>query len=392
MLANVNFVTTLQCTLCGKEAAADRLQTVCPACQGSLFVRYDLKAAAKAVNPKVLSARTQADRSMWKYREVMPAETPVTLGEGQTPLLPARRLGAAMGAEKLYVKDEGLNPTGSFKARGLGCAVTMLKQFGVKKVAIPTAGNAGSALAAYAAEAGIEAHIFAPADVPKGNLAEYNFYGAKVTLVDGLISDCAKLVQQGREREGWYDVSTMKEPYRVEGKKTMGYEVVEQLGWKVPDVIFYPTGGGVGLIGMWKAFDEMQEMGWISAERPRMVAVQAAGCPPVVEAFNAHAERMVACTNATTMAAGLRVPKPYADKIILDILRSSRGTALAVSDAAIKAAVRELASSEGIFAAPEGAATVVAARQLYQSGWMRPDETVVLYNTGGGLKYLDVLQ
>ncbi|HEY8056899.1 MAG TPA: threonine synthase [Terriglobales bacterium] len=388
----MNFVTTLQCTLCGKETAADRLQTVCPACQGSLFVRYDLKAAAKAVNPQMLSARTQADRSMWKYREVMPAETPVTLGEGQTPLLPARRLGAAMGAEKLYVKDEGLNPTGSFKARGLGCAVTMLKQFGVKKVAIPTAGNAGSALAAYAAEAGIEAHIFAPADVPKGNLAEYNFYGAQVTLVDGLISDCAKLVQQGREREGWYDVSTMKEPYRVEGKKTMGYEVVEQLGWKVPDVIFYPTGGGVGLIGMWKAFDEMQEMGWIGAGRPRMVAVQAAGCPPVVEAFNAHAERMVACTNATTMAAGLRVPKPYADKIILDILRTSRGTALAVSDAEIKAAVRELASSEGIFAAPEGAATVVAARRLYQSGWMRPEETVVLYNTGGGLKYLDVLQ
>jgi threonine synthase len=268
----------------------------------------------------------------------------------------------------------------------------MLKQFGVKKVAIPTAGNAGSALAAYAAEAGIEAYIFAPADVPKGNLAEYKFYGAKVTLVDGLISDCAKLVQQGREREGWYDVSTMKEPYRVEGKKTMGYEVVEQLGWKVPDVIFYPTGGGVGLIGMWKAFEEMQQMGWIGAERPRMVAVQAAGCPPVVEAFNAQAERMVACTNATTMAAGLRVPKPYADKIILDILRTSRGTALAVSDAEILAAVRELASLEGIFAAPEGAATVVAARRLYQSGWMRPDETVVLYNTGGGLKYLDVLQ
>jgi threonine synthase len=392
MLADVSFVTTLQCTLCGAETAADRLHTVCPACQGSLFVRYDLKAAAKAVNPKVLSERSQADRSMWKYREVMPAETPVTLGEGQTPLLAARRLGAAMGAEKLYVKDEGLNPTGSFKARGLGCAVTMLKQFGVKKVAIPTAGNAGSALAAYAAQAGMEAHIFAPADVPKGNLAEYNFYGAKVTLVDGLISDCAKLVQQGREREGWYDVSTMKEPYRVEGKKTMGYEVVEQLGWKIPDVIFYPTGGGVGLIGMWKAFDEMEQMGWIGAERPRMVAVQAAGCPPVVEAFQAQAERIAACPHAATMAAGLRVPKPYADKIILDILRASKGTALAVSDDDIRTAVRELASSEGIFAAPEGAATVVAARQLYRSGWLRPQETVVLYNTGGGLKYLDVLQ
>ncbi|HWG38623.1 MAG TPA: threonine synthase [Terriglobales bacterium] len=386
------YVTHLECSRCGAHEPADRPQTVCPKCAGSFYVRYDLGEVAKVLSPKILAARTDAACSMWKYQELMPSDAPVTLGEGQTPLLRVRRMGAAMGGERLYVKDEGLNPTGSFKARGLGCAVTMLKQFGVKKIAIPTAGNAGSALAAYAAQAGIEAHIFAPRDVPKGNLAEYNFYGANVKLVDGLISDCAKLVQQGREREGWYDVSTMKEPYRVEGKKTMGYEVVEQLGWQVPDVLFYPTGGGVGLIGMWKGFDELEQLGWIGAKRPRMVAVQAQGCAPVVRAFESGATQMEAFANAATMAAGLRVPKPYADKIILEILRASKGTALSVSDAEIQAAVRELAATEGIFAAPEGAAAVVAARRLYASGWLGPEETVVLYNTGGGLKYLDVLQ
>lgn len=387
----MTYVTQLQCSRCGEAAAADRPQTVCPKCAGSLYVRYDLKAIGQVLNPKVLGCRTGPDRSMWKYQELMPSDAPVTLGEGQTPLLRARRLGAALGGECLYVKDEGLNPTGSFKARGLGCAVTMLHQFGVRKIAIPTAGNAGSALAAYCAQAGIEAHIFAPRDVPKGNLAEYNFYGARVTLVDGLIGDCAKLVQAGKEREGWYDVSTMKEPYRVEGKKTMGYEVVEQLGWQVPDVLFYPTGGGVGLIGMWKGFEELEQLGWIGPKRPRMVAVQAEGCAPVVRAFESGARQMEVCANAHTMAAGLRVPKPYADAIILDILRASGGTALAVGDDDIRLAVRELAASEGIFAAPEGAATVAAARRLYASGWMKPEETVVLYNTGGGLKYLDVL-
>ncbi|MGH9481083.1 MAG: threonine synthase [Terriglobales bacterium] len=392
MLHGVTYVTHLECSRCGASADAATLHTVCPRCSGSLLVRYDLAAVGKVLNPGILGARSQAERSMWKYQELMPSETPVTLGEGQTPLIRTRRLGAALGGERLYVKDEGLNPTGSFKARGLGCAVTMLKQFGVRKVAIPTAGNAGSALAAYAAQAGLEAHIFAPTDVPKGNLAEYNFYGAKVTLVNGLISDCAKRVQEGREREGWYDVSTMKEPYRVEGKKTMGYEVVEQLGWQVPDVLFYPTGGGVGLIGMWKGFEELEQLGWIGAKRPRMVAVQAAGCAPVVRAFESGAQAMEPFPNASTMAAGLRVPKPYADKIILDILRASHGTAVAVTDAEIQAAVHELAASEGIFAAPEGAAAVVAARRLYTSGWIRPEETVVLYNTGGGLKYLDVLQ
>ena len=391
MLPLVTYVTDLQCSLCGARVPADRPQTVCPACSGSLYVRYDLAAVGRVVNPRVLGARAEPERSMWKYRELLPSDAPVTLGEGQTPLLPARRLGAALGGERLFVKDEGLNPTGSFKARGLGCAVTMLRQFGVRKVAIPTAGNAGSALAAYAALAGMEAHIFAPRDVPRGNLAEYNFYGARVTLVDGLIGDCARKVQEGREREGWFDVSTLKEPYRVEGKKTMGLEVVEQLGWRVPDVIFYPTGGGVGLIGMWKAFEELEALGWIGAARPRMVAVQAAGCAPVARAFAAGAETMEPFANAATLAAGLRVPKPYADRVILRILRASRGAAVTVTDAEIQAAVRDLAALEGVFAAPEGAAAVAAARQLYASGWLRPEETVVLYNTGGGLKYLDVL-
>lgn len=391
MRAPMDFVTHLSCTRCGNTLPADRPQTVCPADGGSLFVEYDLAAVGRVVNPAILGARQRPDRSMWKYHELMPTDTAVTLGEGQTPLLRAERLGAALGGSQLYIKDEGLNPTGSFKARGLGCAVTMLSHFGVRDIAIPTAGNAGSALAAYAAKAGIAAHIFAPADVPKGNLAEYRFYGAQVTLVNGLISDCARLVQEGCKREGWYDVSTMKEPYRVEGKKTMGYEVVEQLGWRVPDVLFYPTGGGVGLIGMWKGFAEFEKLGWIGAKRPRMVAVQAAGCAPVVKAFEHGDAAMSMWENAATLAAGLRVPKPYADKLILDILRASGGTAVAVDDAEIVAAVSELASTEGIFAAPEGAAAVVAARHLYRSGWLKPDETVVLYNTGGGLKYLDVL-
>ncbi len=386
----MTYVTHLECSRCGERAAADRPQTVCTKCTGSLYYRYDLAAIGKALSPEKLRARPA--QSMWKYQELLPSDQPVTLGEGLTPLLRAERLGATLGAANLYVKDEGMNPTGSFKARGLGCAVTLLKQFGVRKIAIPTAGNAGSALAAYCAHSGLEAHIFAPADVPKGNLAEYKFYGAKLTLVDGLISDCAKRVQEGREREGWYDVSTMKEPYRVEGKKTMGIEVVEQLGWQVPDVIFYPTGGGVGLVGMWKAFAELEALGWIGAKRPRMVAVQAAGCAPVVQAFATGAANIAPWQNAATVAAGLRVPKPYADAQVLEVLRSSGGTAVAVSDAEIQAAVRELAASEGIFAAPEGAATVAAARQLYASGGFQPEETVVLYNTGGGLKYLDVLE
>ncbi|MHB8734754.1 MAG: threonine synthase [Terriglobales bacterium] len=388
----MSLLTHLECTRCHQSLPADRPQTVCPTDGGSLYARYDMARVGTALSPEILRTRHDgAAASMWKYREIMPATSPLTLGEGQTPLLPTRRLGASMGATNLWVKDEGLNPTGSFKARGLGCAVSMLHQFGVKKIAIPTAGNAGSALAAYCALAGIEAHIFAPADVPRANLAEYRYYGATINLVDGLISDCALRVQEGREREGWFDISTMKEPYRVEGKKTMAYEVVEQMGWKVPDVLFYPTGGGVGLIGMWKAFEEMEALGWIGEKRPRMVAVQASGCAPVVTAFDLGKPTCERPAHPVTLAAGLRVPKPYADYLVLDILRQSHGTAEAVNDDDIKTGVRELAAMEGIFAAPEGGAAIIAARRLYQRGWIQPHETVVIYNTGTALKYLDEL-
>ena len=328
--------------------------------------------------------------SMWRYREVLPEAQPVTLGEGFTPMLPSREF------PNVYIKDEGLNPTGSFKARGLSAAVTMARHFGLKKLAIPSAGNAASALAAYAAAAGLEAHIFMPRDVPMANRVECDYYGAKVTLVDGLISDCARKVAELKEkeswkREGWFDVSTTKEPYRVEGKKTMGYEVAEQLGWKLPRGIIYPTGGGVGLLGMWKAFDEMEGLGWIGSERPKMVCAQAAGCAPVVKAWREGKSAMEMWQNAATMAAGLRVPKPYGDYLILDILKKSHGDAVAVSEAEILESVRHWASVDGVFAAPEGAAALAAYRKLRASGFFGPEDDVVLFNTGTGLKYLEVL-
>jgi threonine synthase len=311
----------------------------------------------------------------------------VTLGEGFTPLLQSRH------NSNVYIKDEGLNPTGSFKARGLCAAVTMARQYGLKKLAVPSAGNAASALAAYSAAAGIEANIFMPQDVPLSNLVECKAYGAKVTLVDGLISDCARMVNERKQAEGWFDISTLKEPFRVEGKKTMGYEVAEQLNWELPDAIFYPTGGGVGLIGMWKAFDEMEQLGWLKAgskKRPKMISVQAAGCAPVTKAWNEHKPVAEMWQNAHTLAAGLRVPKPYADYIILDILKQSGGTAISVSDEQIFQAVKEWASEEGIFASPEGAACLPAYQTLLQQGFLKPTDKVVLFNTGSGLKYIDV--
>lgn len=323
---------------------------------------------------------------------MLPDDPPVTLGEGMTALIPANRLGASMGLERLYVKDEGLNPTGSFKARGMTVAVTRAKQLGAKALAAPTAGNAGGALAAYAAAAGLPAVIVMPADTPAANVMECEAFGAEVVKLNGLISDCGKYVAERKEREGWYDVSTLKEPYRVEGKKTMGYELWEQLGGKLPDVIFYPTGGGVGLIGMCKAFDEMQEMGWIGAERPRMVAVQAAGCAPIVKAWEAHRDASEFFQNATTLASGLRVPGPLGDFLILRMLRQTHGTALTVTDDQMLKDGKELASLEGIFAAPEGAATVSAVRKLAASGWIKPRETVVLFNTGTGYKYTEAWQ
>jgi threonine synthase len=385
--------THLECTRCGERYPADRPQTVCAKDGGVLYARYDLAAIKKDFTPQSLLPLAP---TMWRYAAVLPEAAPVTLGEGFTPMLRSREY------QNVFVKDEGMNPTGSFKARGLSAAVTMARHFGLKKLAIPSAGNAASALAAYAAAANLEAHIFMPKDVPLANRVECDYYGAHVTLVDGLISDCAKKVaelkaseasrNQGRPNEITFDVSTTKEPYRVEGKKTMGYEVAEQLGWKLPDGIIYPTGGGVGLLGMWKAFDELEQLGFIGSERPNMISVQAAGCAPIVKAWDEAASSAEMWTNASTLAAGLRVPKPYADYLILDILKKSGGLAIAATDAEILEAARHWAKVEGIFAAPEGAASLVAYQKLLASEFFTPDDTVVLFNTGSGLKYLDVLE
>ena len=385
-------VSHLECSLCAQRFAANQIHNLC-SCGGALLVRYHLDAIRQSWTRDSLSS---SQPSLWRYWPVLPVnrrESVVSLGEGMTPLLETRRLGAAVGAADLWVKDEGLNPTGSFKARGMTAAISMARELGITKIAVPSAGNAASAAAAYSAAAGIEAHIFMPKDVPQANFIECKALGAHVTLVDGLISDCAKIVTDRKDREGWFDVSTLKEPYRIEGKKTMGYEVAEQFGWELPDAIFYPTGGGVGLIGMWKAFDELEALGWLpgksSAKRPKMIAVQAAGCQPVVRAFERGDERAEFWQNASTVAAGLRVPKPLGDKLILDALRASHGTAIAVDDSEIIDAGIELASLEGIFAAPEGAACVPALRKLLASGFLKPSERIVIYNTGAGLKYLE---
>jgi threonine synthase len=379
-------VSHLECTRCGEHYPADRPQTLCPKDGGILYARYNLAEIKKTFSAARLAGRAP---TMWRYDAVLPEADPVSLGEGFTPMLPSREY------PSVYIKDEGLNPTGSFKARGLSAAVTMARHFGLKKLAIPSAGNAAGALAAYAAAAGIEAHIFMPQDVPMANRIECDFYGAHVTLIDGLISDCAREVGKLKEKEswaaeGWFDVSTTKEPYRVEGKKTMGYEVAEQLGWKMPQGIIYPTGGGVGLLGMWKAFDEMQELGWIGKERPRMVCVQSTGCAPVVKAWDEGKSAVEMWTNAATIASGLRVPKPYGDYLILDILKKSHGIAIAATDEEIMDATRHWAKTEGVFAAPEGAAALVAYRKLLATGFFKPEDTVVLFNTGTGLKYLDI--
>jgi threonine synthase len=380
-------LTHLECTRCGEHYPADRPQTVCPKDAGILYARYDLPAIKRTFSSARLAGRTP---TMWRYDAVLPDANPVSLGEGFTPMLPSREY------SNVYIKDEGLNPTGSFKARGLSAAVTMARHFGSKKLVIPSAGNAAGALAAYAAAAGLEAHIFMPKDVPMANRIECDYYGAHVTLIDGLISDCAAKVAELKKSEawkndGWFDVSTTKEPYRVEGKKTMGYEVAEQLGWKIPQGIIYPTGGGVGLLGMWKAFEEMEALGWISSERPKMISVQSEGCAPIVKAWDEHKPVAEMWQEADTIASGLRVPKPYGDYLILDILKKSKGTAVSATDAEILEATRHWAKVEGIFAAPEGAASLVAYRKLRANGFFKPEDTVVLFNTGNGLKYLDVL-
>jgi threonine synthase len=383
----MSMLTHLECTRCGEHYPADRPQSVCTKDGGVLYARYDLAAIKGTFSAARLAGRAP---TMWRYDAVLPDANPVSLGEGFTPMLPSREF------PNVFIKDEGLNPTGSFKARGLSAAVTMARHFGLRKLAIPSAGNAAGALAAYAASAGVESHIFMPKDVPAANRIECDYYGAHVTLVDGLISDCARKVAELKDsedwkREGWFDVSTTKEPYRVEGKKTMGYEVAEQLGWKLPRGIIYPTGGGVGLLGMWKAFEEMETLGWIGSERPKMICVQSAGCAPVVKAWEEGKSSAEMWTNATTLASGLRVPKPYGDYLILDILKKSKGTAVSATDEEILEAARHWAKVEGIFAAPEGAACLVAYRKLRASGFFKPDDTVVLFNTGSGMKYLDVL-
>ena len=381
-------VTRLECSVCSKTYEAGKPANLCE-CGGPLLVRYDLDHLREHWSRDCLST---APSSMWRYAPALPVRheaSIISLGEGMTPILPARRTGARIGAAELLIKDEGLNPTGSFKARGLSCAVSMCVELGLKRLAIPSAGNAASALAAYAAAAGIEANIFMPQDVPQSNFIECMSYGAKVTLVNGLISDCGRIVGERKQKEGWFEISTLKEPYRIEGKKTMGYEVAEQLGWELPDAIFYPTGGGVGLIGMWKAFAEMETMGWIGSKRPKMIAVQAEGCQPIVRAFNEGEEVSRFWGGAATVASGLRVPKPLGDRLTLQAVRESGGTALAVSDEALVDAGIRLAGEEGIFAAPEGAACIAAAERLISEGFLKSSDRMVIYNTGSGLKYLE---
>ncbi len=383
-------VTHLECALCGKRHEAKTLQNLCTECGKPLLVRYDLDSAKQTLTKDSLKTR---EPNLWRYREVLPVENPaniVSLGEGFTPLLRTDKLAARLSVKlNLYIKDESVNPTQSFKARGMTAAVSMAKELGVKKTAAPSAGNAAGALAAYAARAGMQAHLFMPSDTPRANIIECEQTGAFVTLIDGLITDCGKIVAERKDAEGWFDVSTLKEPYRVEGKKTMGYELAEQFGWKLPDVILYPTGGGTGLIGMWKAFDEMQQMGWIDSFRPRMISVQAAGCAPIVTAFHAGARFADEFKNAQTAASGLRVPKAIGDFLIIDALHESNGTAIAVTDAQLIAAVKEIGAAEGLFCAPEGAACLPALREMIAGDLVKEGETVVIFNTGAGVKYLE---
>ncbi len=382
-------VTHLECAACGLRHEARRLHNLCSECGKPLLVRYDLQRAKGSLTKESLKGR-RAD--MWRYREVLPVDTDeniVTLREGWTPLLRAKRLGQKLGVNELYIKDESQNPTQSFKARGMAAAVSMAKELGARKLAVPSAGNAAGALAAYSARAGLECFIFMPNDTPRANVVECEQMGAHVTLMNGLITDCGAEVAKRKEAEGWFDVSTLKEPYRIEGKKTLGYELAEQFNWTLPDVIVYPTGGGTGLIGMWKAFDEMQQLGWIGPARPCMVTVQASGCAPIVQAFQEGKRFAEEFPNATTVASGLRVPRAIGDFLIIDALRASKGTAVAVSDEELVAATGEIGAVEGLFCAPEGAACVPALRKLIADGQVNPQERVVLLNTGAGVKYLE---
>jgi threonine synthase len=383
------FLTHLECTNCGATYDWKELHNLCAKCQKPLFPRYDLEAVGKKLKKNALAGR---EKSLWRFREVLPLPMevePVSLGEGGTPLLPATRFGAGLGLTNLWVKDEAQNPTQSFKARGMTTAVSMAKHLGATKLAVPSAGNAGGALAAYAARAGMEAHIFMPSDTPRANVIECRELGAHVVLIDGLITDCGAEIAKRKTAEGWFDMSTLKEPYRVEGKKTLGYELAEQMDWTLPDAILYPTGGGTGLIGMWKAFDEMETLGWIGPKRPRMFSVQASGCAPIVRALEAGQKFAAEFPDAHTLASGLRVPKAVGDFIMLDILRKSGGGGITVEDREMVAATREVGAAEGLFVAPEGAACFVALKKLVAAGEIAKEERVVIFNTGSGIKYLE---
>ncbi|MDE2723331.1 MAG: threonine synthase [Gemmatimonadota bacterium] len=388
----MGFLIDLVCTKTDKAYSKDQLWNLSPEAEAPLFARYDLDAAAKAMRREKLAERVP---TMWRYAEVLPIENEqfqVSLGEGFTPLLQATSLGRKIGVPKLYIKDEGLNPTGSFKARGMSAAISRAAELGAQAIAIPSAGNAGGATAAYAARAGLPAHIFMPKDVPQANYIECKVLGAHVELIDGLISDCGKIVASRKEAEGWFDISTLKEPYRVEGKKTMGYELAEQFDWELPEVVIYPTGGGTGLIGMWKAFDEMEQMGWIGPERPRMISVQAAGCAPIVRAYSAGDEHAEPWIDPETIAAGLRVPAAVGDFLMLKAIRDSGGCALSVTDEELMASASKMAVAVGSFPAPEGAATLATLEKLIAQNLVSERERVVLFNTGTGLKYIELFQ
>ncbi|HUZ02296.1 MAG TPA: threonine synthase [Thermomicrobiaceae bacterium] len=386
-----SFLTHLECTYCGQTYSADELHTTCPSCGKVLFARYDLAAAAQEMTKDTLIGRTW---NLWRYFEIMPVRNPadaLTLGEGGTPLLEVPSLASAFGYERLLVKDDGQNPTGSFKARGLGAAVSKAKEFGVRAVAIPSAGNAAAAMSAYAARGGLEAFVFMPADAPDVTKAECRATGARVFLVMGLINDAGKIVREGSAARGWFDVSTLKEPYRAEGKKTMGLELAEQLGWRLPDAIVYPTGGGTGIVGMWKAFDELEQMGFIGSKRPKMIVVQAEDCAPIVRAFERGERHAELWQGAHTVAPGIRVPVAIGDYLILDAVRQSGGTAISVSDAELLDGMDVLARREGLFVSPEAGAVVAAARKLRESGFLAASDEVVLFSTGAGMKHTDLI-
>ncbi len=387
----MGFLHHLECTACGAQFTPDRPHTVCDRCGKVLYPRYDLDRARSEVRRDAIADRIP---TMWRYHELMPVEDPaniVTLGEGMTPLLRLPEVGGRLGLREVFVKEEGLNPTGSFKARGLSAAVSKAKELGIRSVAMPSAGNAASAAAAYCARAGIDLTLVMPADAPHANKAECAVYGSHTYLIEGLITDAGRVIREGAPGRGWFDMSTLREPYRVEGKKTLGYELAEQFGWRLPDVIIYPTGGGTGIVGMWKAFEEMERLGWIGPARPRMIVVQAAGCAPVVRAYRDGRETAEPWQNAQTIAAGLRVPSAIGDYLILKAVRESGGAAYTVTDDEILADMHELAREEGLFACPEGAATYGALKAMVREGAVAPDERVVLFNTGAGLKYVELI-